>query len=225
MATVKCLYCEEKFDRDKIAYVKPRSNRYAHASCYLRKKETDKTTPELEIFDPADVVICCVCKKPISKKNDKFKQMGPNQYAHYPECYELEQNREKTDAELLNNYIMNLFNWDYVHPRVKKQINSYIETYNFTYSGIQKSLEYFYDIKGNDLQNAHGSIGIVPYIYQDAYEYFYRIWKARQRNENVHAKDFIPRIKEVRIPPPQARFKERKLFTFLDEEEEINEQQ
>lgn len=223
MATVKCLYCGESFNREKIAYVKPRSNRYAHASCYLRKRKEDSTTPELEIFDPTDVVICCVCKKPINKKKDKYKQIANNQYAHYPECYELEEKREKTDAELLNRYIINLFHWDYVHPRVKKQINNYIETYNFTYSGIQKSLEYFYDIKGNSLENAHESIGIVPYIYQDAYNYFYSIWKARQRNENIKAKDFIPKVKEVRIPPPQASFKTKNLFTFLDEEE-INEQ-
>lgn len=224
MATVKCLYCGESFDREKIAYVKPRSNRYAHASCYLRKKEIESTTPDLEIFDPTDVVICYVCKKPISKKKDKYKQIAIGQFAHFPECVEIEEKREKTDSELLDRYIMNLFKWEYVHPRVKKQIKNYIETYNFTYSGIQKSLEYFYDIKNNSLENAHDSIGIVPYIYQDAYNYFYTIWKAQQKNEYVKVKDFVPRIKEVRIPPPQPSFKSRKLFTFLDEEEEINEQ-
>ena len=30
---VKCLYCGQQFDADKIAYVKPNNTRYAHKTC------------------------------------------------------------------------------------------------------------------------------------------------------------------------------------------------
>ena len=115
---------------------------------------------------------------------------------------------------------MKLFDWDYVHPRVKRQISDYIEEYNFTYSGIQKSLEYFYHVKGNSLEKANGGIGIVPYIYQDAYNYYYALWEAKQKNIGIKIKEYVADTKEISIPPPQRKLKKRKLFTFLDEEEE-----
>lgn len=218
MATVKCKYCGEKFDRTKIAYVKPASTRYAHADCYLREKVKNPSMPDLEIVDPNDIVVCCVCKKNINKKIDPYKQLAKSQYAHLA-CAELEEKREKTDAEKLDIYIMKLFDWDYVHPRVRKQINNFVEAYDFTYSGIQKSLEYFYVIKGNPIDKANGGIGIVPYVYQDAYRYYYAIWEARQKTQNIKVKRFVPKVRELVIPPPQVKVKSRKLFSFLDEEE------
>ena len=35
---------------------------------------------------------------------------------------------------------------------IGKQINDYIKQYNFTYSGIQKTLEYCFEIKKKNLQ-------------------------------------------------------------------------
>lgn len=218
MAQVKCYYCGATFNREKEAYVKPTARRYAHAKCYLREKEKNPKTPDLEIFDPTDIVACYICKKPINKKTDEYKQLSNGKYAHLA-CAELEERREKTDAEKLDIYIMNLFDWEYVHPRVKRQISNFIEEYNFTYSGIQKSLEYFYNIKGNSLEKANGGIGIVPYVYQDAYNYYYSIWEARQKNKGIKIRDYVIDTKEISIPPPQRKIKTRKLFTFLDEEE------
>lgn len=215
---VKCYYCQETFDRDKHAYVKPSSRRYAHAECYLREKAKHPDLPELEVFDPTDIVTCVYCKKTINKKTDKFKQLSNGKYAHLA-CAELEEKREKTDSEKLDLYIMELFDWEYVHPRVKRQISEYIEEYNFSYSGILKSLEYFYNIKGNPIEKANGGIGIVPYVYQDAYNYYYAIWEARQKNKGIKIKNYVVDTKEIVIPPPQRKVKTRKLFTFLDEEE------
>lgn len=216
MAVVKCYYCGEKFDREKVAYVKPTARRYAHATCYLREKEKNKL-PDLEIIDPTDIVVCCICKKQINKKIDKYKQLSKGKYAHLT-CAELEEKREKTDAEKLDAYIMKMFDWDYVHPRVKRQISNFIDQYNFTYSGIMKSLEYFYIVKENPLEKANGGIGIVPYVYQDAYNYYYSLWEAKQKNVGIKIQDYIINTKEITIPPPQRKIKTRKLFTFLDEE-------
>lgn len=217
---VKCYYCQETFDRDRTAYVKPSARRYAHAKCYLREKKKNPKLPELEIFDPTDIVTCCFCKKELNKKTDKYKQLSNGKYAHLA-CAELEEKREKTDSEKLDAYIMQMFDWDYVQPRVKRQIANFIEEYNFTYSGILKSLQYFYEVKGNSLEKSNGGIGIVPYIYQDAYNYYYAIWEARQKNQGIKIQEYVPNVKEVTIPPPQRKVKTRKLFTFLDEEEEL----
>lgn len=119
---------------------------------------------------------------------------------------------------------MKLFKSDYVYPKVKRQIKSYIEDYGFTYSGILKALIYYYEVKGNsfDELKAGGGIGIVVYVYQQAYNYYYAIWEAQQKQEEVLAgtslEEFIPKVVEITIPVPKRQTLKRQLFTFLDEE-------
>ena len=122
---VKCFYCGGSFDRDKEAFVQPSSRRYAHAACYLRKKQTDPELPELAITDPSDTVTCIYCKQTFNKSKEPFKLFSNSKYAHQT-CFELEQTRELTDQEKLEKYIMQLFGSDYVYAKIKKQIISYI---------------------------------------------------------------------------------------------------
>lgn len=215
---VKCAYCGSNFDRDKIEYAQISARRYAHASCALREKEKN---PKLtfEVIDPTDKVVCAYCKKELSKKSADCVQLKNGKYVHTA-CQALEEQREKTDKEKLEEYIMKLFNTPYVNPRIRQQINHYIAEYHFTYSGIQKTLYYFYEIKCNDIQKANGTIGIVPYVYQQASNYFYKIWEAQQKNLNVQIDLYTPKVKEIVIQRPQRKTKKRPLFTFLDEEED-----
>jgi hypothetical protein len=137
----------------------------------------------------------------------------------------LEQTRELTDQEKLEKYIMQLFGTDYVYARIKKQIQDYVTNQGYTYSGIQKALVYYYEVKGNkfDEGKAQGGIGIVPYVYQHAYNYYYAIWEAQQKQDHISdaasIQEYIPRTVEIKIPVPQRKERKRQLFTFLDEEE------
>lgn len=154
----------------------------------------------------------------MNRKDADCVVVSEGKYAH-KKCVELEDKRELTDKEKLDRYIMKMFGTEYVHQRVRRQINTYISDYNYSYSGIQKALIYFYEIKGNSLDKANGGIGIVPYIYQDAYNYYYALWEAQQKNQGKDISNFIPKEKVITISPPQRKIKKRKLFTFLDEEE------
>ena len=160
-----------------------------------------------------------IVKKSLSKKDDDCVMLGNGKYIHKA-CQELEENREKTDKEKLENYIKELFDISYIEPRVKAQIKKYVDEYNYTYSGMQKALYYHYEIKCGDKSKANGGIGIVPYVYQDAYNYFYNLWLAKQKNKDVQVELYTPRVKEIVIPRPERKIKKRPLFTFLDEEVE-----
>ena len=98
-------------------------------------------------------------------------------------------------------------------------MKKYVEEFNYTYSGIRKALIYHYEIKGGDKLKANGGIGIVPYVYENAYNYYYNLWLAKQKNKDVEVEQYTPQIKEIVIPRPQRKVKKRPLFTFLDEEE------
>lgn len=172
------------------------------------------------------MVKCLICGNQFDANVEPYIKQG-RRYIHV-ECHhnaEKQRSQEELDKEALENYIMKLFKEDYVNARIRKQINEFLNKYNYTYSGIHRSLEYFYDIKGNSIEKANGGIGIVPFIYQDAYNYYYNLWLAKERNKNKNIQEFIPKTVEVKIPPPQRKIKVKKKFTFLDEEEVTDNEQ
>ena len=167
-------------------------------------------------------VKCIYCNKIFDRDKCPYVQVSNRRYAH-KECSIAEMNKlsqQEKDKEALSNYIMKLFDTSYVDPRIQKQIKQYIEEYNYTYSGIHKALIYHFEIKKGSIDKANGGIGIVPYVYQSAYRYYYSLWETQQKNQNITINDYIPEVKEITIPIPQRKIKKRKLFTFLDEEKE-----
>lgn len=221
---VKCPYCGTNFDRDKEAFAQIGKRRYSHASCILREAQKNPKLPEFTIIDPLDFVTCIYCKKTFNKNEESFKLFSNGKYAHQS-CFDIDQTRELTDQEKLERYIMKLFDSDYVYAKIKNQIKDYVTNHGFSYSGIHKALIYYYEVKGNkfDKGKAQGGIGIVPYVYQHAFNYYYAIWEAQQKQEYIRdassLEDYIPKVIEVHVPVPKRQIKKRKLFSFLDEEE------
>lgn len=215
---VICNICKTRFDRDKESYVKINERRYAHAACALREAAQKPTNPKPQIIDPTEIVTCIYCKKQFNRIKEECELVGTNKYAH-KNCFELEQKRELTDEEKLNKYIRELFNLDYVPPHILKQEKDYIEKYNFSYSGMLKTLIYGCEIKKNvKLDLAHPTIGIIPYIYQDACNYYYALWQAEQANSKKDIKSFIPIVEKVQIFSPQRQEIKKHFFNFLMEE-------
>lgn len=170
----------------------------------------------------AHYVICSICQKRFDRDKLPFKQTSARRYAHL-ECAVADENTRKqddVDKEELEKYIMKLLKEDYISPKVRKQMNTFIEEYKFTYSGMRKALIYFYEVKHNDPSKANGGIGIIPYCYRQAREYYYSLWLAQVRNEDKVINEYVPQVREVRIPPPQIKVKRRKAFTFFEEDEE-----
>ena len=169
----------------------------------------------------AHQVKCLYCGQIFDRDNVPFIQVSKRRYAH-KECSMSEDEKklqENKDREELYDYIMKLFNISFVDPKIQKQIKKYIEENNYTYSGIKKALVYFFEIKGNSVEKANGGIGIVPYVYTQAYNYYYSLWLAQQKNEDKVVQEYIPKIKEIVIPIPEKNPRKRKLFSFLDDEE------
>lgn len=172
MHLVKCVYCGETFDRDKVDVVQVSARRYAHQEC-SNKHENGKT-------------------------------------------------KEQKDLESLEKYIMHLFNETCISARVRKQLNQMKQQYGYTYSGILKSLVYFFEVKGNTIEKANGGIGIVPFVYKDAFNYYYALFCAQQKNENKDINAFKYEVHEVTIQSPQRKPRKKNKFIFLDVEEGID---
>ena len=169
----------------------------------------------------AHYVICSVCGKRFNRDKQPFIQTSKRRYAHY-DCAvseEKKKTQEEKDKEELDKYIKELFNIENIPQKIKKQISTYMKEYGYSYSGIHKTLIYCFEIKHNSLEKANGGIGIVPYCYKQAYDYFYSLWQAQQRNEKKEIKAYVPQEIVIKISSPERKPKKKKRFTFLDEEE------
>lgn len=163
-------------------------------------------------------VICYYCGEKFNREKEPFVKVKGRRYAHAA-CHEKAQNeipQEEKDKEALYEYIKKIFKEDYVSPVVQKQIKQFVAEYNYTYSGILRSLQYLIEIKKNPVSKMNGRLTIIPYIYQEAYRYYYSIWLANEKNKE---KTITVDTVEIRIKSPERKIRKRKLFNFLDEVE------
>jgi hypothetical protein len=176
------------------------------------------------LFEIAHLVKCFYCGLSFDRDKHPFKQVSGKRYAHEA-CAKLAEDtaqKEEKDKQLLEEFICKLFKEDFVNPRIRKQINQYMREYHYSYSGIYKTLQYWYEIKNNDISKANGGIGIVPYVYDQAKQYFISIWIAHQQNEDKIVADYVPEVREIRIRRPNRQVKRKRRFAFLDKEEGDN---
>lgn len=167
----------------------------------------------------AHYVTCVYCGERFNRDKEPTTQISARRYAH-KECaekHEASKSQEEKDLEALEKYIMRLFDEPYVNARVRKQLKEYKEQYHFTYSGILKTLIYFYEIKGNSIEKANGGIGIIPFVYNDALKYYYALYLAKLANENKNIEIYKPKEKVIEILPPKIQPKRVRLL-FEDKE-------
>ena len=176
------------------------------------------------------IVHCRICKLDIDRnveiENVDWVMPSKNWFYH-KKCYDdwaIKKNdvHSKADEELWFSAL-----WDYLtkdmkigldYTKVKSQWDNFIKKGN-TPKGMYFSIRYFYEVKKNPLPADTMTIGIVEWIYQDAYNYYYNLWHAQQLNKDKDIGSYIPQVKEVTISSPERKIKKRKLFSFLDRED------
>jgi hypothetical protein len=166
-------------------------------------------------------VICKYCGERFDREAEPAVLVSARRYAHEKcaEKIENEKSQEQKDIEALDKYIMNLFHIDCISAKIKKQIKTYIEEYHYTYTGILKTLIYWFDIKNNSIDKANGGIGIVPWAYGSAMEYYYNMYLAQTANKDKDIKNYKTNVRNIEIAPPQTTTKRIKLFNLDDEGE------
>ena len=73
---------------------------------------------------------------------------------------------------LIYDFIARDLKVPYDYYMCESQRKNFIQKNRFTNKGIYFTLKYFYEIKKGDWGKSHQGIGIVPYIYKEATEYW-----------------------------------------------------
>ena len=162
------------------------------------------------------IVKCSICNVSFDTNEEPWVKTSSTRYAHKSCADKKEESKtqDEKDYEKLEKYILKLYDRDTLGAKISKQIRDYHRDYQYTFSGIQKSLVWWYEIKGNTVDEniTHTGIGIVPFIYDDAMKYFYSLFLAQLVNDNSDIGKIA--IEEIQIPPPRVRVKPPRLFNF-----------
>lgn len=161
-------------------------------------------------------VKCKYCGNQFDRNAEPFVEVSPRRYAHKAcaEKKDQETPQEEKDYENLEKYIKQIFHTRTVSARIKKQIKDFHQEYQYTYSGIQKTLYWWFELKGGSIEKANNGIGIVPFVYQDALDYFYRLYLAKIANDISPEQIKKAKVEEIEIGSPRVYINPPKLFKF-----------
>ena len=166
------------------------------------------------------MVTCQICKVRFDRDKIQAVRHNGRLYSHYTcepdkELVPLPEPKDK-DLNELKEYAKSVLKGYYKPARVNKQIKEYVQEYGYTHSGILKSLQWWCEVKGQALDNekSRGGLGIVPYIYNDAKQYYYNLYLAQNANKDKNIEEYKAKEKIVIIKPPKVTEYRPKLFNF-----------
>ena len=172
----------------------------------------------------AHKVICLYCKKQFDRDKEPTQKVSARRYAHL-NCWKehlANMSQEEKDIQNFFDYTKKLFGEDYNYILTKKLAERYVKENNYTYSGMLKTLKWYYEKEGHSIEKSNGSIGIIPYIYKQALNYYYALYQAQLVNKEKDLSNFTAsKERIVKIESPRVYV--RPPHMWFEEEEEENE--
>ena len=152
---------------------------------------------------------CFYCGGQVDIANEPFGKPRVNRYAH-KECMDQNYDPDEQYVDKIYSYLKEEVGISYDYVQCDKQRLSYISKYGFTNEGILNALKYFYGVQKGTPEKSGNRIGIVPFVYQEAQQYFKdlemrqkQIKKAGEKQIKVVEKIIeisTPEIEEYRRP-------------------------
>jgi len=158
------------------------------------------------------MVKCFYCGKSFDRDKEPFVKVGARRYAH-KECAESQDDsvkQEEIDKENFFKCVKSIYGPGYNYVMINKQALNFIKQYGYTWSGMTGCLHWFYNINHGNLEEGHGGIGIIPYIYEDVRKYYQQLYTTQYQNSN---KQMRQQVIEFNIVPPKPQ---RSAPRFLD---------
>ena len=152
-------------------------------------------------------VKCPYCNQYFKRSTEKFIY-DKGRYWH-EDCHNIqigEKKKYEKDKRELIAYIEKLLNKK-VDARIHKQIKTFVEDYGYKYKGIQLTLEYFFELKGNLVSKAQGGIGIVPYVYEEAKQYYMMKDQVVENLDNIEGSPVTNKKVVIKDPTKQEKYK------------------
>lgn len=160
MARLKtCPYCGESIQKDSPNV--PYKGRSYHKKCFEKYTKEIKTKKDKELSKKATK------QKKVKPKIELKNGLSEEEYKEKKKYFE---------------YLRQLTGND-LSAKIYALTDDYIKKYNFTYPQMYKTLYYLKEIKEKELVG--DIVGIIPYYYTEAENYFKEINKVEEQNKEI----------------------------------------
>lgn len=131
------------------------------------------------------LVVCKYCGEHFDREVEEWVKVS-TRYAH-SHCA-ADAKKEAEEYRQLTDFIKHLYSplepdWNLLGQQLKRY-----RAEGMTYPGMRFSLEYFFEVKGNDIHKSRG-VGIIPYVYKKAKEYYYLERTNNNQLEKIKAQE------------------------------------
>lgn len=144
----------------------------------------------------------------------KMQAVAPDLVKFEGKNYHIVCARNKQDRVSLLNTVCRIFHFKGPGPKVLSQVKHFYQTGKYTYKGMERALIYHYEIKDGSIAKADEGIGIVPYVYQEAQDYFRHLERNVNKLEEAITKRAEPKIVKVAPQTIKKTYKEIDLSTL-----------
>ena len=164
---------------------------------------------------------CRICHYPIDvkKETENIDWIMPSKgWYYHKECYMTWKAQPATDDDwvlMIYDFLARDMKVSYDYFLCQAQIKKYWKENKINPKGIYFALKYFYEVKKNPW-TGHGGLGIVPYIFTDAKNY----WIEQERKKRGFMKQLEENAKERAIIKITKTSKRKEKYNLNDIGEE-----
>lgn len=160
-------------------------------------------------------VKCLLCNKNFDREKIPFVKIG-NRYVHEKCALD----NPKKVKELLNREdfyecVKAVYGPKYDYQTINRQAENFIKNYGYTWYGMTKSLQWFYFVNNGTTEKSNDGVGIIPYVYDRAKEYYKEVDTTQKKNEKIMLRQ--PVI-EIKSKSPRGWKQPPRLFDWEDDE-------
>ena len=136
---------------------------------------------------------CALCGESFEKEELTLKS-GKKYCANCLIIKEEESLKNKSDWDLLFEYICSIYKIKVPTGMMFSQLKQYRQDYNYTNTGMYYTLKYFYEILESKVLEDSG-LGIIPYFYDKAKRHYNKVFDIQDMAENFEDKEQTIQIK------------------------------
>lgn len=161
---------------------------------------------------------CRICHYPIDVKKEKEGVdwiMPSRGWYFHKECYETWKAQPATDQDWIDmifDFLARDLKVSYNYHLCKAQIDKFWKESKINPKGIYFTLKYFYEIKHNSFEKGHGGLGIVPYVFADAKNY----WIEQEQKKRGFMQSLENEMKERKIIKVIRKTKSKEKYNLDD---------
>lgn len=211
MTEVTCLYCKQKIYKEDENTVRV-GTRYAHKECAEKgakkkqAKEAKENKPkEKTETKKANLKKCLYCGKDIDISKEEYCMARTNRYAH-KSCYEKNYSPDEEYIKKIYSFLKEEMGISYDYPQCERQRLHFIQKMGYTNEGILNALRYFYLVKKQSPEKSGNRIGIVPYVYNEAKEYYENMEKSKKKIQKSIQKQLEQKVRHIKVGGHEEEF-------------------